>query len=121
MSDHRPWVYKYAPKNSNEIIGQNKAIQKIIAYVTTYKQGKKPLLLTGPPGIGKTSCVYAVAQELDREIIEVNASDTRSKDAITSLVGAASKQQSLFFRSRIILIDEIDGVSGMSDRGAIPA
>jgi replication factor C large subunit len=56
---------------------------------------------------------------LGYEIIEVNASDFRNKDKINSIIGNAIKQMSLFATSKIILVDEIDGLSGSKDRGGI--
>ncbi|UCD02569.1 MAG: AAA family ATPase, partial [Promethearchaeota archaeon] len=38
---------------------------------------KSAVLLEGPPGIGKTSIVYALANDLNMEVVETNASDTR--------------------------------------------
>jgi replication factor C large subunit len=58
---------------------------------------------------------------MDLEILEINASDVRNKDAINSIVGGAASQMSLFGRQKVILIDEVDGISGTQDRGAIPA
>ena len=78
-------------------------------------------LVYGSTGSGKTSSVYALADELNLEVIEVNASDVRNKDSINSLVGAASQQMSLFGKSKLILIDEIDGLSGRKDRGGVQA
>lgn len=82
---------------------------------------KKPLLIYGPSGTGKTSSIYALAKELDYEIIEANASNFRNKDSINSVIGAASHQASLFKKGKIILIDELEGFSGNSDRGGIKA
>lgn len=116
-----PWTYKYLPKTSAEVIGQENAAKAIREYLEGYKPGGRPILLAGPAGIGKTSLVHAVANELDRELIEVNASDTRNKKALEELLGPAVKQQSLFFRGKVILVDEIDGISGVKDRGALSA
>lgn len=114
-----PWVRKYRPRRTEEICGQTDVCARVGRYLTGFERGAKPLILAGSPGIGKTSIVEALAEELDFEVIEINASDTRNKAAIESLVGAASKQQSLFFRKRLILVDEVDGVSGVKDRGAV--
>jgi replication factor C large subunit len=115
----KPWVHIYAPKEAKDIVGQQQAVERVRHYIQHYKPGGTPVLLIGKPGIGKTSMVQALAHELDKELLEVNASDSRNKDAIESIVGEAAKQQSLFFRGKILLIDEVDGVSGMSDRGGI--
>ncbi len=117
-----PWTVKYCPKTLEDVQGHNKLVQELKDFVTNYKtQKKKALLLHGPPGIGKTCLIHALANDLDYDIVEVNASDFRNKDAINSIVGSAAKQQSLFNRGKIILVDEIDGLSGTKDRGGVSA
>lgn len=114
------FTQKYQPKQLAEVQGQEAAVQLLKDFVLNYKkQKKKALLLHGPVGCGKTSLVHALARELDYEIIEVNASDTRNEKSLQELLGPSLKQQSLFSRSKIILVDEIDNVSGREDRGAI--
>ena len=117
-----PWTEKYSPRKLDEIVGQNKAIEKLKHFVENFKsQKKKALFLHGPIGTGKTSSVFALANELDMEIIEINASDFRTADEINKIVGSSSQQMSLFMKKKIILIDEIDGLSGHKDRGGIAA
>jgi len=77
--------------------------------------------LYGPSGVGKTISAHVLANELNLEILEVNASDVRNSEQINSLVGSAVNQQSLFSRGKIILVDEVDGLSGMKDRGGLLA
>lgn len=118
----QPWTKKYQPKSSKEIFGQSKVIENIKWYINNYKkQKKKAIILYGMPGNGKTSSIYALANELDKEIIEINASNFRNKEQVESLVGSASQQMSLFMKQKIILFDEIDGLSGKDDRGGISA
>lgn len=117
-----PWTKKYAPKKGKEVIGQDQAIKQLEGYISHFaKHRGKAMLLWGPSGCGKTSSVHAIAKEGGYEIIEVNASDFRNKEHIDATVGNASKQQSLFSKSKVILVDEIDGLSGMEDRGGISA
>ncbi len=116
-----PWIRKHAPYSAKEVVGQDKGVERIRQFVSSHAKGAKPLLLYGPPGTGKTASVYALAEELDLEVIEVNASDVRNKAAINELLGAALNQQSLFFKGKVILVDEADGLSGMKDRGGIQA
>ncbi len=105
---------KYKPKKLNEIIGQDNAISRLRKAVNE----KKAVLVHGIPGIGKSSSIYTLANELNYEIIEINASNFRNKDQINETVGSSSRQQSLFSKGKIILIDEIDGLN-KDDRGAI--
>ena len=112
------FIKKYEPKAYKDIRGQEQALVQLKAYVQGFKKGKAALLY-GPTGCGKTSAVHALAKELNYEILEINASDARNKASIQSLLGAAVKQQSLFFRGKIVLVDEIDGLSGKKDRGCL--
>ncbi len=113
---------KYAPQNSSQVFGQQLAVSQLKDFIVNYKRQKyRAALLQGPIGNGKTSSVYALARELGYDLIEINSSDIRNEDAITSLLGSAVHQQSLFFRPKIILVDEIDNISGTHDRGCLPA
>lgn len=109
-----PWIKKYSPKSPDELL----ISKRLKEYIESYeKQKKKAILLYGPSGTGKTSAAYAFQ---DYEIIEINASDSRNKEAIEQMLGNAIAQKSLFFQKKLILIDDIDGISG-KDRGAIQA
>lgn len=115
-----PWIKKYEPKNLNELVGQDLAIKQIKDFANNYKNSKKKAaLLYGNTGTGKSCSIYALAKELNFEIIEMNASDFRNKDKIDLTIGNALKQGSLFFTSKIILIDDVDGLSGTKDRGGL--
>lgn len=112
----------YAPKNSHQVFGQEKALAELKEFITNYKKQKqKAALLYGPIGNGKTSSIYALAKELGFDILEINSSDLRNEANISSFLGSALGQQSLFFTPKLILIDEVDNVSGTKDRGCIPA
>lgn len=114
------WVEKYRPKKFSEIVGQNEQIEKVKEYYTKFpKTKKKALLLGGPPGIGKTTMVQVLVKENHAEAFELNASDTRNKSSIIETLKPVLRQASLFKKNKIILIDEVDGISGTKDRGGI--
>ncbi|RIB35260.1 MAG: hypothetical protein BXU00_01875 [Candidatus Nanoclepta minutus] len=116
------WVRKYAPKNSYEIINQSDAIKKIKDFILNYrKYEKKALLLWGPPGVGKTCSVYAIAREFGYEVVELNASDVRAARNIHEKLDEAIKGKPFFHKGRIIFIDEVDGLAGKYDRGGASA
>ncbi|MCK4589770.1 MAG: replication factor C large subunit [Nanoarchaeota archaeon] len=118
----KPWTVKYQPQNLSEIQGQNKSVLQLKSFVENFKkQRKKALIVYGNVGNGKTSAIYALARELDLELLEINASDVRNEEKINQIVGGALKQQSLFFKSKIILVDEADGIFGREDRGGVQA
>ncbi len=106
------------PSSLDAIKGQN--VQKIRDFFSSFKKGKA-LFIYGPPGTGKTASVYAYANEHDLEVLELNASDTRNKKELELFLSKATGQASLFGTSKLILIDEVDGLSGRKDRGAASA
>lgn len=116
------WIKKYEPKNPEDIIGQNKAVEDLSKFITTYKtQKKKACLIYGLPGCGKTSTVLVLAKKYNCEVVEVNASDFRNADKLNKILGPALSNMSLFGKGKIILVDEVDGLSGRKDRGGVQA
>lgn len=116
------FIKKYQPANCKGVEGQDVGVGELKDFVVNFKrQKKKAALICGPSGVGKTCSVYAVANDIGYEVIEVNASDFRNKEQINSIVGNAIAQQSLFAKGKIILVDEIDGLSGTKDRGGLKA
>ncbi len=114
------WIEKYRPETFEEVLGQDEAIKKIKEYLKDFpKVKKKALLLGGSPGIGKTTLALVAAKETSSEIFELNASDFRNKNSLNDKLKPALEQTSLFKKNKIILIDEIDGLSGTQDRGGI--
>ncbi|MBS3133311.1 replication factor C large subunit [Candidatus Woesearchaeota archaeon] len=122
MVEPLSWTRKYMPEKCSEVVGQSASVSRLRRFVESHgKSRKKAALLYGFTGSGKTCSVYAVASELDYEVLEVNASDFRNSDSINSIVGSASSQLSLFGKGKIVLVDELDGISGQQDRGGIAA
>jgi replication factor C large subunit len=119
-----PWPEKHRPKALDGLVGNQEAIQALKSWVESWLSRipkKRAALLIGPPGTGKTASVGVLANELDMELVEFNSSDKRNKDSIETLVWRAASQQTLDGRPRLILLDEVDGLSGTSDRGGVGA
>ncbi|MBS3089082.1 replication factor C large subunit [Candidatus Pacearchaeota archaeon] len=109
---------KYRAKRFEDIIGQESAIEQIKEFLEQFPK-KKALILYGPAGTGKTSLVHAAAKENNLEILELNSSNLRNKSSLEETLRPATAQSSLFKKGKIILMDEVDGVTG-TDRGGIP-
>lgn len=148
-------VEKYRPKEMKKIIGQNgdkSNAKKLHFWLSNWykNHGKdskvtkpkfnvrddtgtiyKAALLSGPPGIGKTTTAYVVCAQLDYEILEFNASDTRSKRLLQEqIAGILSNNTMKSFLNNpsdkkkthpkhVLLMDEVDGMAGNEDRGGM--
>lgn len=80
---------------------------------------KKILLLSGPPGIGKTTLAHVLAEHCGYHPMEINASDDRTKAKFKSKVEAAIEMQAVFGdrKPNLVVIDEIDGISASEGNG----
>lgn len=118
------WTVKYKPKSLAEIVGNSEAIAKFVEWIKSWEKGvpkKRAVFLYGPPGVGKTVTVEVLSRVLSMEFVETNASDYRTEDAVNRFAGLASQFGSLFGGRRLVLLDEIDGLTGSSDRGGVKA
>ncbi|KAF3455192.1 hypothetical protein FNV43_RR05640 [Rhamnella rubrinervis] len=147
------WTEKYRPKVPGDIIGNQSLVKQLHDWLVNWheqfldtgskKKGKKAndsgakkaVLLSGTPGIGKTTSAKLVSQMLGFQAVEVNASDTRGKaDAkIQKGIGGSNANSIKEFvnnealninmdRSKhpktVLIMDEVDGMSA-GDRGGI--
>ena len=146
--DTRLWTVKYAPNAVSMVCGNKGQVEKLQNWLRAWpgnsKTGfKKPgkdgsgiwraIILHGPPGVGKTTAAHLAAKLEGYDIVESNASDTRSKKLVetglkgvldtTSLMGyfAGDGKQIEETRKKLCLImDEVDGMSA-GDRGGVGA
>lgn len=124
---------KYKPSKISEIIGHKEQIQRIGQWLSdvsapkTKEQSKeqskeqlkdpvpKGILITGPPGIGKTTTVHLIAKELGFKVTEYNASDTRSITMLKGILALGMKR----LVKEVIVMDEVDGLVGGKERGSV--
>lgn len=108
-------VDKYSPKSVNNIIGHKEQIKTIADWLTNWNNNipeQRAVLVSGPPGIGKTTAVHLIAASLGYGVSEYNASDTRSASVLKNMFALGIKR----LKKEIIVMDEIDG---LSDRGGV--
>ncbi|XP_022113761.2 replication factor C subunit 1 [Pieris rapae] len=147
------WVDKYKPQSIKQIIGQHgeaSNVKKLINWLTKWyvnRKAKLPkpnpwaknddggyykaALLSGPPGVGKTTTVGLVCKELGFDTVEFNASDTRSKNLIKEQISELISTKSLsgyakgvtgkqaVTKKHVLVMDEVDGMAGNEDRGGL--
>jgi replication factor C large subunit len=119
-----PWTNLYRPSKREDLVGNAAAVAEIEKWAKAWQRNKPPkkraIFLYGPPGIGKTSIAQIISKQYDFDLIEINASDARNKSTLEEVLGKAIKQNmNLFGKRRLILLDEMDGLSGTSDRGGV--
>ncbi|XP_055642071.1 replication factor C subunit 1 [Toxorhynchites rutilus septentrionalis] len=154
-ADNMAWVDKYKPTSIQQIIGQSGAAgnaQKLMKWLSNWHSNHdgtkkltrpspwaknddgsyfKAVLLSGPPGVGKTTTATLVCKELGFDAVEFNASDTRSKKLLQQEVSELLSNKSLFgyfsgdgkgekvTHKHVLLMDEVDGMAGNEDRGGL--
>uniref|UniRef100_A0A8C6VSH1 Replication factor C subunit 1 n=1 Tax=Naja naja TaxID=35670 RepID=A0A8C6VSH1_NAJNA len=146
------WVDKYKPTSLRTIIGQQgeqSCANKLLRWLKNWQKNSledkqvksskfrskddgtssKAALLSGPPGVGKTTTASLVCQELGLSYVELNASDTRSKNSLKEVVAESLNNTSIkgfclgasrsVSAKHVLLMDEVDGMAGNEDRGGI--
>ncbi|PIV69658.1 MAG: hypothetical protein COS08_04315, partial [Euryarchaeota archaeon CG01_land_8_20_14_3_00_38_12] len=128
------WAEKYRPKNLNEVVGNNEAVEKIRRWALSWEKGvpkKKAVILVGGPGTGKTSSAIALANDFGWGVIELNASDQRNYEKIkkVAMFGAVYETFTdsgdfIFSKKggrKLIILDEADNLFGNEDKGGMRA
>ncbi|KAJ6442001.1 chromosome transmission fidelity factor [Purpureocillium lavendulum] len=139
---------KYAPTQLSHICGNKGQVEKIQSWLKNWPKSKKynfqrrgadgmggarAIIISGPPGIGKTTAAHLAAKLEGYDVLESNASDTRSKKLVEAGVSDVMNNTSLlgYFagdgkavdssKKKIVLVmDEVDGMSA-GDRGGVGA
>ena len=114
------WSEKHRPKTVQEMVGNEDARLAAIKWLTGWVSGSRPLLLVGPPGTGKTTLAHALARQFDCDVVEMNASDIRNKEALQARITPVFQNTANLIGKKIMLfLDEVDGISGREDTGGL--
>ena len=118
------WTEKYRPSSLSELRGNDKARDALREWADTWADHREAVILHGSPGVGKTSAAHALAEDEGWPTIELNASDSRTKDVIERVAGEAAKSGTLTAGGagrRLVILDEADNLHGNVDRGGTRA
>lgn len=148
------WSEKYRARNFMELVGDDRTHRQVLRWLKAWdpivfpKAGKakptaskrpgeqddekahrKILLLTGPPGLGKTTLAHVCARQAGYEVMEINASDERSSNVVKGRIRTSVGTESVKTGSTVtlknghvqkvanplcVVVDEVDGVVGGS-------
>ncbi|KAF3402462.1 Chromosome transmission fidelity protein 18 [Talaromyces pinophilus] len=145
------WTEKYRARRFAELIGDERTHRSVLRWLKAWdhivfpgiakskhaKNGeegqfahRKILMLTGPPGLGKTTLAHVCAQQAGYEVLEINASDERSRDVVKGRIrdavgtenvkcisAGADSCKARSGRPVCVVVDEVDGVVGGAGSG----
>ncbi len=114
------WSDKHRPQSISDMIGNEEARTVLVEWFAKWKKGTKPILLVGPPGIGKTTIANLSGKQFGYDMISLNASDVRSKSRISEVLNPVLGNISVL-GSPMIFVDEVDGIHGRADFGGAEA
>ncbi|AHY77220.1 ADI_G0054580.mRNA.1.CDS.1 [Saccharomyces cerevisiae] len=116
LSLQLPWVEKYRPQVLSDIVGNKETIDRLQQIA---KDGNMPhMIISGMPGIGKTTSVHCLAHELLGRsyadgVLELNASDDRGIDVVRNQIKhfAQKKLHLPPGKHKIVILDEADSMT----------
>jgi len=114
---HLPWVEKYRPILLNDIVGNEETINRLKVFA---EDGNLPnLIISGPPGTGKTTSILCLARQLlganvyKEAVLEMNASNDRGIDVVRNRIKMFAQKKVTLDKGKhkIIILDEADSMT----------
>jgi replication factor C large subunit len=113
----------YRLSSLGDLLGNEFAVDKLKAFASDIDdcKARKPLLVYGPSGTGKTAAVRLLAESHHWNMVEMGANDYRDAESIERRLIAAATSRSLFGKRNVVVLDEVDELAAGFDKGASSA
>lgn len=133
------WAEKWRPRNFMDFVGNESTNRRILHWIKQWdrvvvqknlnpittndekdatnskfsdpfgRPERKVLLISGPPGLGKTTVAHVIAKQVGYEVMEINASDERAGQKVKDKVNNSLTTQSFSGKPVCLIADEVDG------------
>lgn len=113
-----PWIEKYRPVNVNDLVLEEGTFNKIKKIID--EKNMPNIIITGVPGIGKTTTILCIAKNLlgkfyEQGVLELNASDERGIKTVQESIEYFCKKKLIidekYAQHKIVLLDEADNMT----------
>jgi DNA polymerase III delta prime subunit len=111
------WVEEYRPKTIDDCI----LPQSLKTLFTSFIQKGElsNILLSGPPGIGKTTVAKALCDQLNCDWVMINGSEEGGIDVLRSKIKNFASTVSLSGGKKVVILDEADYLNPQSTQPAL--
>jgi putative ATPase len=124
--DHRaPLAVRMRPRTLDEVVGQHKVLdpgsplRRLVA-ADDARTAPSSVILWGPPGTGKTTLAYVVAQSGDREFVELSAVLAGVKE-LRDVIEQARSRLRTTGRETVLFVDEVHRFSKSQQDALLPS